>query len=342
MRSSTRMGPVVALLTASLLLVSGLHGPSPGEAAQKVKITIPATAVTFASLYHAKTAGYFAEEGLDVEIVTVEGGKSLQALIAKDAEFTVAPGTYQLQAYERGQRVLATASILTRNAINLVMHKDAAREKGITERTPLVEKVAALKGLRVSGVAVGSFSYQVMLYYLLKAGLDPQKDVELIGVGAGAAMLAALEQRKVDAIATGTPIPDAAVIRGFGVMVVDNAAGEDPAFAEFMMNVLLVHPDYAKQNPDVVRKATRALVRANAWLAERSPEEAVASMKPFLGRLDETIILAGLRKVKLGIPKDGRISPRSVELTQEFLHKIGALKTKIPYDALVTNEFLPR
>jgi hypothetical protein len=215
MRSATRTCLVIALLTASLL-VAGL----PLAEAQKVKITIPATAVTFASLYHAKTAGYFAEEGLDVEVVTVEGGKSLQALLARDAEFTVAPGTYQLQAYERGQRVLATASILTRNAINLVMHKDAAREKGISERSPLAEKVAALRGLRVSGVAVGSFSYQVMLSYLLKAGLDPQKDVTLIGVGAGAAMLAALEQRKVDAIATGTPIPDAAVMRGFGVMIV--------------------------------------------------------------------------------------------------------------------------
>src|SRR6185295_795210 len=37
---------------------------------QKIKVTLPAAAVTFASLYHAKTAGYFAQEGLDVEIVT--------------------------------------------------------------------------------------------------------------------------------------------------------------------------------------------------------------------------------------------------------------------------------
>jgi len=54
------------------LLVAGLAGPAP--AAEKVKVTLPAAAVTFAALCHARAAGYFAEEGLDIEIVTVPGG----------------------------------------------------------------------------------------------------------------------------------------------------------------------------------------------------------------------------------------------------------------------------
>lgn len=37
--------------------------------------------------------------------------------------------------------------------------------KGITEKSPLADKIKALKGLKLSGTAVGSFSYQVMLYY---------------------------------------------------------------------------------------------------------------------------------------------------------------------------------
>ncbi len=341
MKCLPRMGRTGMILAAALLFL-GAPLRARAEGAERIKITVPATAVTFAPLYHAKSAGYFADEGLDVEIVTAEGARSLHALIARDVEFTVAPGTYQLTAYEQGQRVLATMSILTRNSINVVLHRDAVREKGITDRTPLADKVRALKGLRLSGVSVGSFSYQVLLYYLLKAGIDPQKDVSLIGIGAGPALLAALEQRQVDGFATGTPIPEAAVFRGFGVLIVDNAAGEDPDFAEFMMNVLLVHPDYAKQHPEVVRKAVRALLRANAWLLDHSAEESVPFMKPFLGSLDEKILLAGLQKVRLGIPRDGKISERAVTSTQEFLRKIGHLKTRIPYEALVTNEFFSR
>jgi len=326
---------VTAVLLASLT--------APAAAADKVKVTVPAAAVTFASLYHAKVAGYFDQEGLDVEIVTVAGGGSLQALIARDAQVCLTPGTYQMQAYEKGQPLLATATILTRNAINVVMHKDAAREKGITDKSPLADKIRALnKGLRVSGVAVDSFSYQVMLYYLLKAGIDPQKDVQMIGIGAGPPMVLALEQRKIDAFATGTPIPDAAVARGFGLMVVDNAAGEDPDFGEFMMNAVVVHPDYLKSNGETIRKFNRALHKASTWLLDHPAEEAVASMKVFLGRLDDKVILEGLQKTRLGIPRTPRISERAVALTEDFMLKIGALKSRIGYDKLVTNDYLPR
>ena len=327
----------VALALLAFLLV-----PLTAMAEEKEKVTLPAAAVTFAWLYHAKAAGYFDQEGLDVEIVTVAGGGSLQALIAKDAQVCVTPGTYQMQAFEKGQPLLATATILTRNAINLVMHKDVAKEKGITEKTPLAEKIKALKGLKLSGTAVGSFSYQVMLYYLLKAGIDPQKDVSLIGIGAGPPMVLALEQRKIDGFSTGTPIPDAAVARGFGLMIVDNAAGEDPDFSEFMMNAVVVHPDYLRTNGETIRKFNRALLKANRWLLDNPAEAGVASMKPFLGRLEDAVLLEGLKKTRLGIPRDGRISERAVSLTEDFMIKIGALKNRIPYEKLVTNESLPK
>jgi NitT/TauT family transport system substrate-binding protein len=332
------MRRIVALLVA----VSALAAVQPAPAAEKVKITLPAAAATFASLYHAKSAGYFEQEGLDVEILTVPGGGSLQALIARDAQFCVTPGTYQMQAVEKGQHLLATATILTRNAINVVVHKDVAKEKGITDKSPLMDKIKALKGLKLSGTAVGSFSYQVMLYYLLKAGIDPKSEVQLIGIGAGPPMVLALEQRKIDGFATGTPIPDAAVARGFGVMIVDNAAGEDPDFAEFMMNAVLVHPDYARQNPEVVRKVVRSLIKANNWLLDHSAQEALPSMKPFLGRLDDKVIVTGVEKTRQGIPRDGKITEKAVALTEDFMLKIGAIKARIPYEKLVTNEFLPR
>src|SRR5712692_9222187 len=123
--------------------------------AEKIKISVSAPSTTFAPLYHARAAGYFAEEGLDVDIVIVPGTGSVQAVIARDSHFALAPGTHQLIAYERGQRLVAVMSILTRNSINIVMHKDVARERGITAQTPLVEKIRALKGLKLSGFATG-------------------------------------------------------------------------------------------------------------------------------------------------------------------------------------------
>jgi ABC-type nitrate/sulfonate/bicarbonate transport system substrate-binding protein len=125
-------------------------------------------------------------------------------------------------------------------------------------------------------------------------------------------------------------------------MVVDNAAGEDPDFGEFMMNAVVVHPDYLKSNGETIRKFNRALHKASTWLLDHPAEEAVASMKVFLGRLDDKVILEGLQNTRLGIPRTPRISERAVALTEDFMLKIGALKSRIGYDKLVTNDYLPR
>jgi NitT/TauT family transport system substrate-binding protein len=314
----------------------------PARGADKIKVTVPAPSTAFAPLYHAQAAGYFTEEGLDVEIAVVPGTASIQAVLARDAQFTMAPGTYQLMAYEKGPRLLSAMSILTRNVINIVLHKDVARARGITEKSLLTDKVRALKGLRISGGAPGGFAHQVLNSHLLRAGLDPQKDIDIVGLGPTQALLAALEQRQIDGFATGTPTPEAAVARGFGVMVVDNSAGEDPDFAEFMMDVLMMTPETAKQQTALVRKVVRALLRSNAWMLDHPAEQALPFMKLVLKGLDDAVMLAGLQKTKLGIPRDGRVTERAVTLTQEFLRRVGALKATIPYDQIVTNEFLPR
>lgn len=338
MTSLTRRHVGVVLLTVLIVEAFTLSV----SAAEKIKISVSAPSTTFAPLYHARAAGYFADEGLDVDIVIVSGPGAVQALIARDVHFAMTPGDQPLVAYERGQRLVSVMSILTRLAINVVMHKDVARERGITDRSPLAEKIRALKGLRMASLATGALAYRVMVHYLLKAGLDPQKDVQIVGLGAAPSLLAALERRQIDLFATGTPTPEAAAARGIGLLVVDNSAGEDPDFAEFMMDVLIVPPDTVKQRPDLVRKVVRAVLRSNAWLLDHSAEEALPVMKPVLSGLDDAVIVAGLQKVRLGIPRDGRITERAVTLTQSFLRGTGAIKSIVPYDQLVNNEFLPR
>lgn len=176
---------------AVLALLAVLVGPAHG--AERIKISVPIAATTFAPLYHARAAGYFTEVGLDVEIVVIPGPASLQAVISGDAQFALIPGTYQLMAYEKGQRLPAVMSVLTRNSINIVMHREAARAKGITDKSPLAEKIRALKGLKLAASTPGSISHQVFVYYMLKGGLDPQRDADIVGLGTEPARLAALE-----------------------------------------------------------------------------------------------------------------------------------------------------
>src|SRR5712691_6694983 len=141
----------VCVKIVGVLVVTALIGSVfgvPVRAAEKIKITVPVPSTTFAPLYYARAAGYFAEEGLDVDIVVVPGPGSLHAVFSRDSDVALAPGIYQLMAYERGQRLVSVMSILTRLAVNIVMHKDVAKEWGITDKSPLADKIRALKGLK--------------------------------------------------------------------------------------------------------------------------------------------------------------------------------------------------
>jgi ABC-type nitrate/sulfonate/bicarbonate transport system substrate-binding protein len=109
-----------------------------------------------------------------------------------------------------------------------------------------------------------------------------------------------------------------------------------------MGQVLITPVDVVKQRPELIRKVVRVLLKSTAWVLDHPVEDGVTILKPQLGRLDDAVILAGLRKTRASLPRDGRITERAVMLTQEFLRKVGALKASIPYDQLVTNEFLPR
>ncbi|MBI3076109.1 MAG: ABC transporter substrate-binding protein [Deltaproteobacteria bacterium] len=335
------------LLAAALIFAPGLGlallPAGPAGAAQRIKITTPVASLTATSLYLAKARGLFSEEGLDVEIVVTGGtGPDVKAMLAGDAEFAYTPGNMIFVMYQQGQPTLGLMAGLSRCIINWAIHRDVALAKGITEETPLEQKLRALQGLTVGPTLSGALTWHLAEYVVRRAGYVPQKDVRIIPAGSGPAMLAALEHRKVDIILMSTPIPETAVHRGMALMFLNNAKGEDPALPEFMMVDLLTRPDTVRKSPDLVRRATRAFVRANRWAVEHTPEEVREALRAQFPRIDAQVLLAGIQTVKSAIPADGRITERSVQVTQDVLEQAGLLKTRVPYSAVINNDFLPR
>jgi NitT/TauT family transport system substrate-binding protein len=294
-------------------------------------------------VYLAKGRGYFAEEGLDVEtIATAGGGPDIVALIAGEADFTFTPGDNAILARQEGRKLVMVMSGLHRLIINWAIHKDAARAKGITESTPLAEKLKALKGLTVGVTQQAALTAHLAAFVIRKAGYEPHKEVPIIAVGAGPTWLAALENRKVDVALTAIPIPETAIQRGYAIMFLNNAKGEDPSIPEFLMENLITRAEVIEKNPDLVRKMVRAMVKANAWALSSTPEQVAEALQPFLGKTDPVVLLAGIKSSLPAFSPDGRITERGVELTQDVLQQAGLLKRRIPFGDLATNAFLPK
>lgn len=327
-----------ALLLCALLLVPG---PASPQTTQKIKITMPVVALSMLPIYLAKANGYFAESGVDVEMIVTSGaGPDVKALISGDVDFSFTPGDNVMLAYQEGKRVVIVMNGFRRLLINWAMRTDVARARGITESTPLADKMKALKGLTVGVTQPGALTAHLAAFVIRRAGYVPQQDVTIVPIGAGPTWLAALQNHKVDVALTATPVPETAINQGYAMMFINNAKGEDPSVPEFLMECLITRPDVVQKNPDLVHRMARALVRANVWALRHQPQEIADAVKPFLGQTPPPVLLAGVVSTLPALSRDGRATERSVQVTQDVLEQAGILKTRPAYSAVVDNDFL--
>jgi len=137
------------MLIAALTFVA-LAASAQAQDLKKVRITQAVASFAFLPIDYAKAAGYFAEEGLEVQqIATRGGGPDLTALISGDVEFNAAAGTYQIGAIKAGRDVINVYNFYSRNIISVVLSNDAAAKTGVAADAPIEARAAALKGLKI-------------------------------------------------------------------------------------------------------------------------------------------------------------------------------------------------
>ncbi len=329
------------LMILVLVALVGAGGLANAQAVKKVKMTIPVIAHSMLPVFLAQNKNYFAEEKLEVEVNSTNGGgPDIRALIAGDVDFSFTTGDNVILAHQEGKKLTMVMSGLNKLFINWAMHKDAAKSKGITESTPLAEKIKALKGMTIGVTNAGALTSHLASFVVRKAGLNPQSDVNVVPVGSGPTWLAALENRKVDVALTAPPTPDMAISRGFAMLFINNAKGEDPSISEFLMENLIVRPETATKDADTVRRMVRALTRANQWALKSTPEQVAEALKPSMTTIAADLLLSGVKAVLPTLSSDGRTSEKSVQITQDILEQAGILKKRAPYAELVNNDFL--
>ena len=163
-----RVGSMLVVVLVGLM--AGVVSPPPAAATlQNVKMTQPTHGLSFLPIYVARANRYFEAEGLDVEtIVTGGDGPDVQALLARNVDFAASNPKHLYTTYLEEKPLLAVATLIGRCSINLVMHRDVARARGITEATPLAAKLKALRGLTIGATRPGALTYHLALYYITK------------------------------------------------------------------------------------------------------------------------------------------------------------------------------
>ncbi|MSP37094.1 MAG: ABC transporter substrate-binding protein [Deltaproteobacteria bacterium] len=188
----------IAILVAILQLFI-----SNASAADKFFISIPGPTLSYAHLYYGQERGFFAQEGLDLQVLVVRGVIGLSSLMSGEIDVTCHAGS-GLAAVLRGLPI---------KIIN-VTHDRPVHELIVA---PTINSPGELKG---KAIAVGSLegTAAVIIRKILQAkGLDAQKDVTLLSMDSPARLQSLLSGRVMAGMVT-PPTTYLAVDRGFRVM----------------------------------------------------------------------------------------------------------------------------
>jgi NitT/TauT family transport system substrate-binding protein len=204
--------------------------------------------------------GFFAEEGLEVTVESINGsGAVLQALASGQAQIgRPGPGPV-LAARSRGEDIVFIYNVAARSNFGLVVEADSP-----------IQSPAELKGKVVgTGTADGAevgFARNV----LSGAGLTEGTDYTFLTVGDGGPATAAFQSDAIDAYSASSA--DAAILNQRGVAVREITP---PEYARFFGNGLATTGALVRDNPELVEKFLRAFMKGHAFALDDANKEAV-------------------------------------------------------------------
>jgi len=155
----------------------------------------------------AKDAGYFEKNGLNVEPVQIRGGSLITlAILTGDLPFSGAGAESVVAARASGGDIILLACPVDADPVYLIAR-------------PEIKSPQDLKGLASAVTRYGSTTHFYLRAALKHVGLDPDKDMTILQLGAGPEMVIALDRGSIAAAALTTRYAIPFLERGWPVLV---------------------------------------------------------------------------------------------------------------------------
>ena len=327
----------ISLAAAVVLAVTALPmgvfaAKKDGEEEKLTKVTLNEVAhsIFYAPQYVAIEEGYFAEEGLDLTLVTGFGAdKVLTALISGEADIGFMGAEASIYAYQEGATDPAVNfAQLTQRAGNFLVAREEMPDF----------KWEDLKGKKVLGGRKGGMPEMVFEYILRKNGLDPQKDLTIDqSIDFGSTAAAFTGDASADFTVEFEPSATALEKEGAGYVVA--SLGVDSGYVPYTS--YSAKTSYMQKNPEVIQKFTNALQKGMEYVQTHTPEEIAKVIAPQFAETDlDTVTTIVKRYYDQDTWKENLIFGQDgFELLQDILEGAGELNERTPYAELVNTEF---
>lgn len=334
------MSMPLRLLLAVCTMVFAARGFAQG-AIEKPSVHIAVggkPALYYLPLTIAEQLGYFKDEGLKVTISDFAGGsQALRAVVGGSAD--VVSGAYEHTINMQAKKQMLQCFVQQGRAPQIVIGIATAKAKNY--KSP-----KDLKGLKIGVSAPGSSTNMIVNFFIAKEGLKPS-DVSIIGVGTGAGGIAAIKSGQVDAISNLDPMITKLEQDGDIKVIADTRTlkGTEQLLGGPMPAACLYAPvEFIGKNPNTVQALTNAIVRADKWIHNASPQDVLKTVPEAYLLGDKALYLFAFSKVRESISPDGYISdagPRTaLKVLAAFSPEVKASEIKL--DLTYTNQFVKK
>ena len=309
----------IALISCVLMLISaGCSSTSNSSSEDQLTVKLGAIAKVpiYWPFYGAVALGYAKEEGIKLDIVTIDEPGCLRGMVSGSLDVCPTGGDSVIRTAELGAgiKIFATDIDPTRNSIIVDPKK--------------IQSWGNLKGKVISAQAPKVGSSVIAAATMAANGLDP-KDVTFLTVGGTAARYAALVSGKVDAAIVSQPQDFIAVDEGYAVL---GRADDSTSLGTYMSSI---PKGQSAEMAEAIQRLRRAMQRANDWLKDPDNRDAAIDlwakefkMKPQYAEQSIDLIAPGF---------DTSVDLSSIKRDIKITARYGGVERTIPAEELVDN-----
>jgi len=248
------------ILSVAALLIGTLLHVRPAMALDRVNLTLPSKSFQFILFPLAQERGYMKEEGIDLNIVVMGTAPGLQAVLAREMDFT-GSGSSALVAVVKSNAPLKTVLAVNDQVLQWLMVR------------PQFHSLKDLRNQKIAVTGVAAVATFMLKKVATKYGVDAGRDLTFLALPPGQ-RLAALQSGAVEAGLLGSEERFAALDQGMKEILylgkeVKNSWG-----------TIATSDQFIKEKPKLLHGFMRAALKA-LRLVKQNREAAIDSMMRF-------------------------------------------------------------
>ncbi len=329
---------VIVLIIIALILVSVIVGikitknkNNDQQTAEKkiIQVNEVTRSVFYAPQYAAISLGYFANEGLEIELTTGQGADAVMtAVLANQCDIGFAGPEASIYVYNEGKEdyTQVFAQLTKKDGSFLVSRNEEPNFEW-----------SNLKGKTIIPGRKGGVPRMTLEYIIKMNGMDPATDMNLDDSISFDLMAGAFSAGNADYVTLFEPTASLTELAGKGHIVA--ALGEEAGDVAY--TAYFAKKSYIEENSDTIQKFTNAIYEGQKWVKSHSAREIAEVIIDFF---PDTEIDLLERVIQSYIDIDAwnntpEINEEAFNHLQEIMIEAGELSGKAPYDKIINNSY---